>query len=349
MKQLNIIALTVLITIPTIFSGSVLSQENELLGAGATFPYPLYSKMFDVYNKSFDVRVNYQSIGSGGGIRQLMAKTVDFGATDAFISDEDLKKAPAVIQHIPICLGAVVVTYNMPGVKDLKLTPDVLSDIFLGKIKKWNDERIKKINSGKQLPGSNIVVIHRSDGSGTTNIFTDYLSKVSADWKTKVGKGKSVRWPAGLGAKGNEGVAGLVRQVPGSIGYVELAYTMQNNMPQALIQNKKGNYIKPSLESISLSGEGEIPEDTRVSLTNTDADQGYPISGFTWIILYKDQNYNKRSKGKANTMLKLVWWMTHEGQKYAPELDYAPLPDKVVKAVEKILKETVYNGGAILN
>jgi len=332
-----------------LLAGSLFAQDKELLGAGATFPYPLYSKMFDVYNKSYNVRVNYQSIGSGGGIRQLLNKTVDFGATDAFMSDDDMKKAEGAIIHIPICLGAVVVTYNIPGSPTLRLTPDVLADIYLGKITKWNDQRIIAVNPDVNLSGQNIVVVHRSDGSGTTNIFTDYLTKVSAEWKSKVGSGKSVRWPAGLGAKGNEGVAGLTRQIPGSIGYVELAYTIQNNMPQASIMNQFGNFIKPSIESISHSGDAEMPADTRVSLTNTAAEEGYPISGFTWIIVYKEQNYKNRDKNKAETLLNMIWWMTHEGQKYASPLDYAPLPESTVKLVEKILKSATYNGTAILN
>lgn len=330
------------------YNNPVYAQDQELIGAGATFPYPLYSKMFDIYSKSYGARVNYQSIGSGGGIRQLLSKTVDFGATDAFMTDDEIKTGGGEIVHIPTCLGAVVITYNLPNSPELKITPEVLAGIFLGAIKKWDDSRIKNTNPAISLPSQNIIVVHRSDGSGTTSIFTDYLSKVSAEWKKKAGSGKSIKWPAGLGAKGNEGVAGQVRQMPGSIGYVELAYTIQNKMPQAAIQNATGNFIKPSLESISLAGGADIPGDTRVMLTNSEAPEGYPISSFTWIIVYKEQNYNNRSKSKAETLLNLLWWMSHEGQKYAAPLDYAPLPKNVVESAEQILQSVTYNGQRIL-
>ncbi|MBD3243644.1 MAG: phosphate ABC transporter substrate-binding protein PstS [Chitinivibrionales bacterium] len=320
----------------------------ELLGAGATFPYPLYSKMFDVYHKEHGVKINYQSIGSGGGIRQLESKTIDFGATDAFMSDEKLASAPGTILHVPMCLGAVVVTYNLPGDPELKLTADILGDIYLGKITKWNDPRIQKLNADKKLPKSRIVVVHRSDGSGTTFIFTDYLSKVSSEWEKKVGKGKSVKWPTGLGAKGNEGVSGLVKQTKGSIGYCELAYALHNNMPVALIRNKVGNFIKPAIESISAAAEVDIPPDTRTSLTNTDAEQGYPISSFTWIIVYKQQDYGKRDKQKAEALVDLLQWMIHDGQKYAKPLDYAPLSDAAVKRAEQILAEINYGNTALV-
>ena len=269
------------------------AEAKELLGAGATFPYPLYSKMFDSYHKAYKVKINYQAIGSGGGIRQLINKTVDFGGTDAFMSDEKLKELPSII-HIPTCLGAVSVTYNIPGDLALKFTPELISDIFLGKITHWNDPRIQEINSGVKLPDIKIVVVHRSDGSGTTFIFTDYLSKISGEWKEKVGRGKSVNWPIGLGAKGNPGVAGLVKQLPGSVGYVELIYALQNNMPVGTVKNKQDVFVAPSLEATSLAANVAIPDDTRVSLTDTDAQQGYPISGFTWIIVFKEQNYNQR-------------------------------------------------------
>ena len=322
---------------------TVPAAAQELLGAGATFPYPLYSKMFDAYNKEQGVKINYQAIGSGGGIRQLINKTVDFGGTDAFMSDEKLKELAPII-HIPTCLGAVSVTYNLPATPELKFSPDVVADIFLGTITKWNDPRLQKINSGIKLPDMKIVVVHRSDGSGTTSIFTDYLSKISSDWSKKVGMGKSVNWPAGLGAKGNPGVAGLVKQLPGSIGYVELIYALQNSMPVGSIQNKKGAFVKPSLESTSLAANVAIPDDTRVSLTDTDAGEGYPIAGFTWIIVFKEQNYNQRSLEKANEVVKLLWWMTHEGQKYVAPLDYAPLPKAAVEKSEVLIKSITYDG-----
>jgi len=344
MKRVLHSLLTVLVVISTSFVAN--AEAKELLGAGATFPYPLYSKMFDSYYKVYGVKINYQAIGSGGGIRQLINKTVDFGGTDAFMSDEKLKELPRII-HIPTCLGAVSVTYKLPVNPELKFTPEVLSDIFLGKITKWSDARIQEINSGVKLPDINIVVVHRSDGSGTTFIFTDYLSKVSSEWKEKVGKGKSVNWPAGLGAKGNPGVAGLVKQLPGSIGYVELIYALQNNMPVGAIKNKKGVFITPSLEATSLAANVAIPDDTRVSLTDTDAKQGYPISGFTWIIIFKEQNYNQRPKEKAQEVVRLLWWMTHEGQKYVEPLKYAPLPKAAVEKAEKLINSISYNGKSL--
>lgn len=324
------------------------AENIELLGAGATFPYPLYSKMFDVYYKSAGVKVNYQSIGSGGGQRQLLSKTVDFGGSDAFMTDEQLKNAPGEILHIPICLGAVVPTYNLPGNPEIKFTPDVLADIFLGKIKKWNDPRMVKINPSVKLPALDMAVIHRSDGSGTTFIWVDYLSKVSKEWEEKVGRGTSVNWPVGLGGKGNEGVSGLVRQTPGSIGYVELIYAIQNNLPVGIVKNKKGNFIKPSLETVSLSANVNLPDDTRVSITDTDAEQGYPISGFTWILVYREQNYGGRSETRAKTLVNLLWWMIHEGQKYTKPLHYAPLPEGALKKAEKVVKSITYNGKPIL-
>jgi phosphate transport system substrate-binding protein len=321
---------------------------EELLGAGATFPYPLYSKMFSEYNKAKGVQINYQSIGSGGGVKQIFAETVDFGATDGFVEDKQLASAPRKMLHIPVVLGAVTVTYNLPEVKALRLTPSVLSEIFMGKITKWNDPKLKAINTGLALPDKKIVVVHRSDGSGTTSIFTDYLAKVSADWKTKVGAGKSVSWPAGLGAKGNEGVAGLVRQMPGAIGYVELAYTIQNKMMRATMQNKAGSWVDASLASTTAAAGGAIPADTRINLTNPDAKDGYPISGFTWVLVYEDQKYGNRSKTKAQEMAKLLWWMVHEGQQYAEPLDYSKLPADAVKKAEVLLKGMNYGGEKLL-
>jgi len=321
---------------------------NELLGAGATFPYPYYSKLFDTYYKSKEVKTNYQAIGSGGGIRQLLKKTVDFGGTDAFMKEKDLKKAEGDIFHIPTCLGAVVVSYNLPGGLTLKLTPEIISEIFLGKIKKWNDPKIKAANKSVNLPDINIVVVHRSDGSGTTAIFSDYISKVSSEWKEKVGAGKSLNWPAGLGAKGNSGVAGLIKQVPGSVGYVELIYALSNNMSYAHVQNKSGNFVAPSIETVSLAANVPLPDDTRVSITDTDSKDGYPISGFTWLIFYKEQNYDKRDKTKSETLINMLWWVLHEGQALAKPLHYAPLPDEAVKKGEAILKSVTYNGIPLL-
>ena len=328
-------------------SGSSLAQQT-LTGAGATFPYPLYAKMFHEYYRETGIKVNYQAIGSGGGIRQLMAKTVDFGASDAFVSDAELKKFPAPIVHIPVTAGAVVISYNLPGNPLLKLTPEVLADIFLGKIRKWNDPRLKAANPEIHLPDMNIVVVHRSDGSGTTFIFSDYLSKVSTEWQKKVGSGKSLNWPTGIGGKGNPGVAGLIKQVPGAIGYVELIYAIQNHMPYAAIQNEAGRFITPTIESISKAAEIPLPADLRVSLTNTTAANGYPISGFTWIIVYRDLKNGGLSEAKARQLAKLLWWMTHEGQRFCEPLHYAPLSATTVKLVEKTMKSLTFDGKSLL-
>ena len=339
----------VAVLVVLMWAHSGLAANEELLGAGATFPYPLYSKMFHVYHKEEGVRINYQAIGSGGGIRQVLSKTVDFGGTDAFMSDKDLAELDNEILHVPTCLGAVVVTYNVPDSPALNLTPDIVADIFLGKLTKWNDERILKINPGVNLPDMTIVVVHRSDGSGTTFIFSDYLGKVSAEWEKSVGVGKSLNWPSGLGAKGNPGVAGLVKQLPGSVGYVELIYAVSNNMPVANIRNKSGVFITPSIKSVSRAGDVDLPDHTRVSITDTAAEGGYPISGFTWLIFYKEQRYDGRSLDKARELMDLVWWITHDGQEFAEPLHYAPLPKQAVKKAEAVMKSAVYGGKPILN
>lgn len=341
--------LNVLFTVVTALgiASSIYAEQIELLGAGATFPYPLYSKVFYEYHNQRGVKVNYQSIGSGGGIRQLMNKTVDFGGSDAFMSDEAIKEAGGDILHIPTCLGAVVMTYNLPGNPQLRFTPEIIVGIFLGKITDWNDPKIKEANDGVNLPKMKIIVVHRSDGSGTTFIFTDYLSKISQEWREKVGRGTSVNWPVTLGAKGNEGVTGLVKQIPGSIGYVELTYAAQNKMPVGLVKNKSGNFIEPALESISLSADVEIQDDTRVSITDTDSPSGYPISGFTWILVYKEQAYNSRTKERGAALSDLLWWMTHQGQVFTKPLHYAPIPERVIKKAEAIIKSITYNGESI--
>lgn len=330
-------------------SASTSGDDKTLLGAGSTFVYPLFSKQFSEYNKLTGLKINYQSIGSGGGILQLTNKTVDFGDSDAPLNDEQTQKIGTPVLHIPMCSGAVVISYNLPEVKDtLKISPEVLAEIYLGKITKWNDAKIAAINKGIQLPSTAIVIAHRSDGSGTSNIFTDYLSKVNDEWKSKVGKGSSVNWPAGLGGKGNEGVAGLVKQTPGGIGYIELAYAIQNKMAFAKMQNKMGNFITPSITSTSAAGNIQLPADSKVSLTNTDAADGYPISGFTWALIYKEQNYNKRSQEKAQNLLKLLSWNIHEGQQYCQDLHYAPLSPAAVAVAEVILKSATFNGKPLL-
>src|SRR5882757_3492366 len=280
------------------------SSDDALIGAGSSFDYPLFSKQFSEYNKTSGLKVNYQSVGSGAGISQLTNKTVDFGASDAPLNgkQDSALSAPAI--HIPVTAGAVVVSYNLPEVKDtLKLSPDVLAGIFLGTITKWNDAKIAAINKGVKLPATGIVIAHRSDGSGTSNVFTTYLSKVSADWMSKVGKGSSVNWPVGLGGKGNEGVAGLIKQTPGAIGYIELAYAIQNTMAYAKVQNKAGNYITPSIASVTAAANITIPADSKVSLTNTEAADGYPISGLSWVLIYKEQKYGTHSLAKATNIV----------------------------------------------
>ena len=324
-------------------------DDNTILGAGSTFDNPLFSKMFSEYNKSNGLKVNYQSIGSGGGIQQLTSKTVDFGASDAPLNGKQDSALSAPVVHIPVTAGAVVITYNLPDVKDtLNLTPDVVADIFLGEIKKWNDPKIQAINKNVKLPATDIQVAHRSDGSGTTNIFTTYLTKVSKNWESKVGKGSSVNWPVGLGGKGNEGVAGSVKQTPGSIGYVELAYAIQNNMAFAKLQNKAGNFITASIASVTAAANITIPADAKVSLTNTEAADGYPISGFSWVLIYKEQKYDNHSIDKATKMLKLVQWMIHDGQQYSGALNYAPLSPAAVAVGDALLKSVTFDGKPVL-
>ncbi len=319
------------------------SAQLKLNGAGATFPYVIYSKWFDVYHQKTGIEFNYQSIGSGGGIKQVIEGTVDFGASDAPMSEEQMKqvkdKQGTEILHIPTVMGAVVVTYNLPGVaKGLKITPEVLADIYLGKITKWNDSKITSDNKGIKLPNEAIFVTHRSDGSGTTNIFTGYLSKVSNSWQKKVGQGTAVDWPVGLGGKGNEGVAGLVKQTEGSIGYVELAYAEKNNLPYAALKNKAGNFVMPTFDAVSAAAAGfikDMPEDLRVEITNADGKDSYPISGFTWLLVYQ----NMKDKTKAKAIVDFLKWAVTDGEKYAKDLYYAPLPKEVVKLDQKKISQ----------
>lgn len=318
--------------------GSAAAATN-LNGAGATFPNPIYQKWFSEYHKQHpDVAINYQSIGSGGGIKQLQAGTVDFGASDGPMTDEQLAQTPFRVFHIPTVLGAVVPTYNIPGVnRELKFTPDVLADIFLGKITRWNDPRIAKANAGVQFPDSDIVVVHRSDGSGTTYIFTDYLSKVSPEWAGKVKKGTSVNWPVGLGGKGNEGVAGMVKQTEGSIGYVELIYALSNKMPYGSVQNAAGQFVKGSLESTTAAAGSmkQMPDDFRVSITNAPGKAAYPICSFTWLLVPVEWS----DAGKEKTFVDFLNWMVEKGQSMVQSLDYAPLPKNVALKVKARIKQ----------
>jgi phosphate transport system substrate-binding protein len=309
------------------------SAQMTINGAGATFPYPIYSKWFDAYAKvDPSVRFNYQSIGSGGGQKQILAQTVDFGASDGPMSDENLAKAPGKLLHIPTVAGAVVMTYNLPGITDLKLDGQSIADIFLGKITKWNDPKLVALNSRVNLPAADIVVVHRSDGSGTTYIFTDYLSKVSPEWKEKVGNNTSVNWPVGLGGKGNEGVSGQVKQTPNSIGYVELIYAIQNKMPYADVKNAAGEIVKPTLDSVTAAlATAEVPDDFRFSMTNAPGKEAYPIAGATWLLVYQQQK--DATKGKK--LVEFLKWAESDGEKMAKDLDYAPLPDALQKRVMK--------------
>jgi phosphate transport system substrate-binding protein len=306
---------------------------EQIDGAGATFPYPIYSKWFSEYGKLHaDVQINYQSIGSGGGIRQLTNETVFFGASDGPMTDEQLGAAPGKILHFPTVLGAVVPVYNIPGVsKELKFSGGLLADIYLGKITKWNDKAIGAENPGVTFPATDIAVVHRSDGSGTTYIFVDFLAKLSPEWKQKVGVATSVSWPVGVGGKGNEGVSGLVAQTPGSIGYVELIYAIQNKIAYASVKSHDGEYVKASLASVTAAAAGaaaNMPADFRVSITNAPGKDTYPISSFTWLLLYE----SPKDKAKAKAMVEFVKWALADGQKYCADLGYAPLPPSVAKS-----------------
>lgn len=349
MKLIKSLKVAAVAVAASALSLSASAQDNTLLGAGSTFVYPLFSKIFAEYGKTKDVKVNYQSIGSGGGILQLTNKTVDFGGSDAPLNAEQAKKIGAPVLHIPMASGAVVITYNIPGVtKGLDLNGLILADIYLGKITNWNDSKIQALNKKEKLPDMPIVVIHRSDGSGTSFIFTDYLTKVNPDWASKVGKASAVNWPAGLGGKGNEGVAGLVKQTPGAIGYNELAYAIQNKMAYANVQNKSGKFITPTLETTTASSNVELPANAEVSLTNTDNPKGYPITSFTWALIYKEQKYSDRSEARAKMVLQLMWYNIHEGQKFCVPLNYAPLSKSALKVAEKLLKSATYGGKAIM-
>jgi phosphate transport system substrate-binding protein len=313
--------------------------QTTLNGAGATFPYPMYSKWFSKYHDAHpDIQFNYQSIGSGGGIRQVLAGTVDFGASDGPMSDEQLAQSKTKILHVPTVLGAVVPAYNVTGVSgDLKFTPEALAGIFLGKITTWNDKAIASANPGIKLPGDPIVVVHRSDGSGTTFIFTDYLSKVSGDWQSQVGKNTSVKWPVGLGGKGNEGVAGMIRQMQGAIGYIELIYAVQNKIPYGVVKNAAGEYIKASLDSVTAAAASvkSMPADFRVSITNAPGKDAYPISSFTWLLIPAQS----KDAAKGKMIADFLSWMVDDGQKMTADLTYAPLPQGVAAKVKDEIKQ----------
>jgi phosphate transport system substrate-binding protein len=311
----------------------------QINGAGATFPNPIYSKWFSEYNKLHpDIQINYQPIGSGGGIRQLTNQTVFFGATDGPMTNEQIQAAGARVVHLPTVLGAVVPVYEVPGLSEpLRFSGPLLADIFLGKVTKWNDKAIAAENPGVKLPDSDITVVHRSDGSGTSYIWCDFLAKSSPEWSKRVGVATAVNWPVGVGGKGNEGVAGLVKQTPNSIGYVELIYALQNKIPYGVVKNAAGNYVKASVDSVTAAAaatEGKMPADFRVSITNAPGKDVYPISSFTWLLLYE----SNKDKARSQAMVDFVKWALSDGQRYASELGYAPLPQSVVKLEMEALK-----------
>ena len=333
-------ATMVALVVVGVLGSAVAVHAQQINGAGASFPYPIYAKWFSEYHKAHpNAQINYQSIGSGGGIRQLTAQTVFFGATDGPMTKEQLLAAPGNVLHLPTVLGAVVPVYNLEGVSaELKFTGTVLADIFLGKVTKWNDPAIARLNAGVTLPGTDITVVHRSDGSGTTYIFADYLGKVSPEWRKRVGVSTALSWPVGLGGKGNEGVAGLVKQSPGSIGYVELIYALQNRIQYGSVQNMSGKFLRATIESVTAAAAaaaGAMPADFRVSITNAPGDAVYPISSFTWLLFYE----NPKDKAAAKTMVEFMKWALTDGQKFAKDLGYAPLPDAVVKLEMEALKK----------
>lgn len=323
-------------------NGSSAGSVKSLNGAGSTFAAPLYQKWGSVYAQAKGVQINYQPVGSGAGIQQITAKTVDFAGTDAPMKPEEEAAASGPILHIPTAFGAVVVTYNLPGVtKTLKFKPATLAGIFLGDIKKWNDPKIAADNAGVSLPATSISVAHRADGSGTTNIFTSYLTAVSPKWSSKVGAGKTVEWPVGAGANGNDGVSGQVQKTAGGIGYVELAYAKKNNLPFADIQNSSGNFITPSLDSTTAAAAGaQVPDTLKFSVVNSSGAQAYPICGATWILVYQHQS----DKAKGQAVVDFLWWGIHQGQQYEKDLLYAPLPDTLVTKAEDKIKTIDFNG-----
>ena len=334
-------------TVSIVLPAVDIAVPTQLSGAGATFPLPLYTKMFDVYASSTGTKVNYQGIGSGGGIKALTDKTVDFGASDAFLTVAETAAMGAPVLHIPTCVGAVVLTYNLEGNPTLRFDAKTISDIFLGKITTWNDSRIAALNPGVSLPASAITTVHRSDGSGTTSIFTNYLAAAVPEWKTTIGAGKSVAWPTGLGGKGNDGVAGLVSQNKGSIGYVELVYAIGSKLPYATIRNSSGNFIVPSLASSGRAAQIALPDDLKVNLMNSSDPQAYPISAFTWLLVYREQKYAGRTLGQAIALKRVLNWMLTTGQSVNEGLGYGKLPTAAVTKAQTLVNSMTYGGAPI--
>jgi phosphate transport system substrate-binding protein len=324
-------------------------KQITLSAAGATFPQPFYNLAFKKYNEEGGPVINYGGIGSGGGIKSLRDRVVDFGATDAYLSDNELSEMPAEVVHIPTCIGAVVIAYNLPEVTGLKLTPELLEGIFLGNIKKWNDKKLADINPGIALPDMDITVVYRSDGSGTTYIFSDYMSKVSQTWNEQLGTGKALNWPSGIGAKGNPGVAGTISQSEGTIGYIGFEYAFAQKILMAQVMNKAGNFIEPTLGSFTAAASVEMPADTRIMITNSDNPEAYPITSFTWIIMYKEQAYGDRSSATAEATVNAVSWLTGgDAQGIATSVHYAPLPQKASEQAALVLKSITYEGKPVL-
>jgi phosphate transport system substrate-binding protein len=324
-------------------------KQVTLSAAGATFPQPFYNLAFKKYSEEGGPVINYGGIGSGGGIKSLRDKVVDFGATDAYLSDIELSEMPGEVVHIPTCIGAVVIAYNLPGVAGLKLTPELLEGIFLGKITKWNDKKIADVNPGLTLPDMNITIVYRSDGSGTTYIFSDYMSKVSQAWNEQLGTGKALNWPSGIGAKGNPGVAGTISQSQGTIGYIGFEYAFAQKIPMAILMNSSGKFIEPTLGSFTAAAAAELPPDTRIMITNSSHPEAYPITSFTWIIMYKEQAYGDRSHATAEATVNAVSWLTKgNAQAIATSVHYAPLPQKASEQAALILKGITYEGQPVM-
>ena len=352
MKKIFKSIMTLTVAVAMVSCGGSATNEGreaqELSGAGATFPLPFYNVVFENFAQVNGDAVAYGGIGSGGGVRNLRDKIVDFAGSDAFLTDKEMAEMPPVV-HVPTCMGAVVVAYNLDGVEDLKLTGEVIADIFAGEIKMWNDERLVALNPDVTLPAEAIIPVFRSDGSGTTFVFTDYLTKVSPMWKEKFGAGKSVNFPSGQAAKGNPGVAGVIKQTRNTIGYVGSEYAFAQKIPYATIRNQRGEFVAPDANSISAAASGAIPADTRCSITNSDAVGAYSISTFTWMIIYKEQNYSDRSKEQATATLDLLKYiLSDEAQSITSEVHYAPLPAKVKELSTANLKAVTYDGVAIL-
>ncbi len=345
MKKVNILLGIVLAVVLTACNNQ---DSQKVSGAGATFPAPFYKVIFQKYSEETGSNVSYGAIGSGGGYRSLKDQTVDFGASDVFLKESEMQKLKGEVIHIPAVLGAVVLSYNLEGVKELKLTADVVSDIFVGNIKNWNDEKIKQLNPTVQLPNQAITVVYRSDGSGTTAVFSEYMSKVNDNWNNTIGEGKSLKFPVGVSAKGNAGVAGLIAETSGAIGYIGSEYALALNIPMASLQNQSGNFIKASIETISASANIEMPDDTRVLITNSSNPEAYPISTFTWLLVYKEQSYNNRNLKEATALKNLMQFVLSEkAQSLAQTVNYSPLSDKALEKAQKALETMTFEGKPI--